>query len=73
MLPGLGAMDKVTVEVISKPKNEFNSPSYASRGLPKPPAIMIDDEVVVAGRDISEAELEKAISRHLEERRGGGE
>lgn len=64
MLPGLGAMEQVTVEVISKPRDEYSTAAHAATGLPKAPAIMIDDTVLVT-KDITEKELVAAINRHL--------
>jgi hypothetical protein len=66
MLPGLGAMEQVMVEIISKPRDEYATAAHAATGLPRAPAIMIDD-TVLAIKDIEEEELIAAIKRHLEE------
>ncbi len=66
MLPGLGTKFKNIVEVISKPRQEFQSPEYADLALPKAPAIMVGDEVVVAGQDIDEEELGLVVKQKLQ-------
>ena len=38
---------------------------YFELDLPVAPAVMVGDEIVVEGTDISEMELEKVICRHL--------
>lgn len=65
MLPRLGALFPHAVEVISKPRQEYQTMAYAELGLPKAPAIMVGNEVIVAGKDIDEAELELAIRHRL--------
>lgn len=73
MLSRLDNRQGIETEVISKPRAAYTSGEYPASGLPKAPAIMIGDEVVVAGRDLSDQELEAAISRHLQqiEAKGG--
>jgi hypothetical protein len=49
---------------------------YFELDLPVAPAVMVADEIVVEGTDVSEHKLEKVICRHLnlpepEARRGG--
>jgi hypothetical protein len=61
MIPGLGEKYDIDIEVISKPRSEYASEEYLLKGLPKAPAIMIGEEVIVAGRDISENDLGIAI------------
>lgn len=67
MLSRLDGRQGIETEVISKPRAAYASGVYLAEALPKAPAIMIDDEVVVAGRDLSDQELEAAISRHLQQ------
>ncbi len=38
---------------------------YFELDLPVAPAVMVADEIVVEGTDVSEHELEKVICRHL--------
>ncbi|HFQ82245.1 MAG TPA: hypothetical protein ENK33_12880 [Desulfobacterales bacterium] len=65
MLPRLGEKFTVDIESISKPRREYQSKSYAQSGLPKAPAVTIDGEIIVEGRDINEQELEDIIRRRL--------
>jgi hypothetical protein len=66
MLPRLGELfPNNAIEVISKPRQEYQTVAYAELGLPKAPAIMMAGEVIVEGRDIDESALEMAIRRHL--------
>lgn len=65
MIPGLGAKNGIEVEIISKPRETYQSPEYARLGLPAAPAIMIGEEVIIQGSDISEEQLEATIRRHL--------
>ena len=65
MIPGLGKKYEVAIETISKPRAEYSTPEYLAHKLPKAPAIMIGDEVVVEGSDISDDKLEKVICDHL--------
>ena len=64
MLPGLGAMEEVIVEVIAKPREEYLTATHAATGLPKAPAIMLNGTVLVT-KDIKEKKLLAAIKRHL--------
>ena len=38
---------------------------YFELDLPVAPAVMVGDEIVVEGTDVSKSQLEKAIKRHL--------
>lgn len=53
------------IKTTSKPFKEYRTEEYAKLGLPKAPAIMIDEELVVQGCDVDEEKLESAICRHL--------
>jgi len=66
MLPRLGELFPNVIELISKPRQEYQTAAYAELGLPKAPAIMVGGEVIIEGRDIDESALEMAIRRHLE-------
>jgi glutaredoxin len=66
MMPRLGEKFDIEIEVISKPRAEYKSGKYIASGLPKAPAIMIDDKVIVEGRDIKEEKLVTAIKQQLE-------
>ncbi|MFO7605272.1 MAG: hypothetical protein R6W72_03070 [Desulfurivibrionaceae bacterium] len=65
MLPGLGDNLKLEVELVVKPRHEFQSMAYEELGLPKAPAIMLGAAVLVEGRDIEEQELENLVNHHL--------
>ena len=66
MTPGLGSKYEIDIEVTSKPRADYQREEYSKSGLPKAPAIMIDGEIIVAGKDIGEEELETIIRRHLD-------
>jgi hypothetical protein len=65
MLPRLGKKFDLPVEVVSKPREAYQSLTYADLGLPKAPAIMLGGETLVVGRDIAEEELEEMIRRAM--------
>lgn len=65
MLPRLGGTYELNVEKRSRPKADYHTDAYYALDLPVAPAIMVEDEIVVEGKDISEEELEAAIRRHL--------
>lgn len=65
MLPRLGKKFDLPIEVVSKPRDAYQSLTYADLGLPRAPAIMLGGEVLVAGRDIDEQELEEKIRQTL--------
>ena len=65
MLPRLGGTYDLEIETTSKPKAEYHTDAYYALDLPVAPAMMVADEIVVEGKDISEEELEAAIRRHL--------
>ena len=65
MTPGLGDKYEVEIETIAKPKDEYMTDEYFELDLPVAPAVMVGDEIVVEGTDVSELDLEKVICRHL--------
>ena len=65
MLPRLGELFSDAIEVISKPRQEYQTMAYAELGLPKAPAIMVGNEIITEGKDIDDSVLERAIRRHL--------
>ncbi|MCF6290124.1 MAG: hypothetical protein L3J03_03915 [Desulfobacterales bacterium] len=67
MLPRLGKRFDIDITVISKPRHEFQSLDHDALGLPRAPAVMIGDRVIVAGADISEEQLAAAIGLQLAE------
>ena len=64
-MPRLGQRYELEIETISKPKAEYLTDEYFELDLPVAPAVMVDEEIVVEGTDVSEDELEKVICQHL--------
>jgi len=65
MIPVLGEKYDIEIESIAKPKDEFMTDEYFTLDLPVAPAVMVADEIVVEGSDVSQQQLEEAICRHL--------
>jgi hypothetical protein len=65
MIPRMGKKYDIDIEVISKPRAEYTSGVHIAGGLPKAPAIMIGDKVIVTGSDIEEEKLISAIKQQL--------
>ena len=65
MMPRLGKKYELEVEVLSKPIAEYNTDEYFEMELPVAPAIMVEDQIVVEGSDVSEEKLENAIRAKL--------
>jgi hypothetical protein len=65
MLPRLGQKYDLEVEILSKPIAEYNTDEYFELELPVAPAIMVEDEIIVEGSDVSEEKLENAIRAKL--------
>ena len=65
MISGLGDKYEVEIETIAKPQDEYMTDEYFELDLPAAPAVMVGDEIVVEGTDVSEVDLEKVICRHL--------
>ena len=66
MIPRLGEQFDIEIEVISKPRHEYQTTAYAELGLPKAPAIMLGGEIIVVGSDIDEANLINKIRQYLQ-------
>jgi len=65
MMPGLGGKYQIQIETISKPIAEYLTDEYFELDLPVAPAVMVADEIVVEGTDVSQDVLEASICRHL--------
>lgn len=65
MLPRLGELFPDAIQIITKPRQEYQTMAYAELGLPKAPAIMVGNEIITEGKDIEDSALEMAIGRHL--------
>ncbi len=66
MMPRLGKTYDIEIVVIVKPPTDYLNDEYFALDLPVAPAIMVGDEIVVEGTDVSVHEVEKSICRHLE-------
>ena len=64
-MPGLGGKYQIQIETISKPIAEYLTDKYFELDLPVAPAVMVADEIVVEGTDVSQDALEASICRHL--------
>ncbi len=65
MIPGLGEKYEIEIETIAKPKDEYMTDEYFELDLPVAPAVVVGDEILVEGTDVSEDKLEGAICRQL--------
>ena len=65
MMPRLGDMYDIEIETVTKPREEFTTSEYLEQALPKAPAVMLGDEIVVKGADASEKNLEAMICEQL--------
>jgi hypothetical protein len=65
MMPRLGEKYDIEMETISKPREEYNTDEYFELDLPVAPAVMVGEEIVVEGSDVSEEKLEETICNHL--------
>ena len=65
MMPRLGEKYAVEIDVTSKPKAEYQTDEYFELDLPVAPAVMVGEEIVVEGADVSDHEVEACICRHL--------
>jgi len=64
-MPRLGEQYDIEIESISKPREEFNTDEYFELDLPVAPAVMVGEEILVEGTDVSDEKLEAAICNHL--------
>ena len=65
MMPRLGEKYAIDIEVTSKPQADYQTDEYFELDLPVAPAVMVGDEIVVEGADVSDHEVEASICRHL--------
>lgn len=65
MMPGLGEKYGIEIETTAKPNAEYLTDEYFELDLPVAPAVMVGDEIIVEGSDVSDEELESAVCRHL--------
>ncbi len=65
MMPRLGKKYDIEIKTISKPPKEYNTDEYFELDLPVAPAVMVGEEIVIEGADVSEKILEAIICKHL--------
>jgi hypothetical protein len=65
MMPGLGEKYEIEIETVSKPNADYLTDEYFELDLPVAPAVMVADEILVEGTDISRDAVESEICRHL--------
>jgi hypothetical protein len=65
MVPRLGQKYPIETEFISKPIAEYQTEEYFELDLPVAPAVMVGEEIVVEGSDVTEDTLEAKIRLHL--------
>ncbi len=64
-MPGLGKQYDIEIKVISKPNAEYQTDEYFELDLPVAPAVMVGDEIITEGTDVSQYEIEKEICSQL--------
>lgn len=64
-MPRLGKKYPVEIDITSKPQSEYETDEYFALDLPVAPAIMVGDEIVVEGTDVSDHDVEVCICRQL--------
>ena len=65
MMPRLGEKyNDIAIEVTSKPIAEYQCDEYFELELPVAPAVMVGEEIVVEGSDVSQEKVESVICRY---------
>ena len=64
-MPRLGEKYDIEIETISKPREEYNTDEYFELELPVAPAVMVGEEILVEGSDVSDEKLEETICKQL--------
>lgn len=64
-MPRLGKKYPVEIDITSKPQSEYETDEYFALDLPVAPAVMVGDEIVVEGTDVSDHDLEVCICHQL--------
>jgi hypothetical protein len=57
-MPRLGSSYAIQLDVTSKPIAEYHTDEYFGLDLPVAPAVMVADEIVIEGSDVSEDKIE---------------
>ena len=66
MMPRLGTKYDIEMVTIEKPKDDYMTDEYFELDLPVAPAIMVGNEIIIEGSDISRRKLEAAIRAGLQ-------
>ena len=61
----MGEKYDIEIETISKPRAEYNTDEYFELDLPVAPAVIIGEDILVEGSDISDEKIEAAICKQL--------
>lgn len=61
----MGSKYGIEIEVVVKPRGEYQTDAYFQLDLPVAPAIMVGEEIVIEGKGMDEHAVERAICRHL--------
>lgn len=64
-MPSLGEKYPIEIDVTSKPIAAYMTDDYFELELPVAPAVMVADEIVVEGQNVSQHEVEVCICRYL--------
>lgn len=64
-MPRLGNRYDIEMETIERPKDEYMTDEYFELDLPVAPAVMVGEEIIVEGSDISRRKLEAAIKANI--------
>jgi hypothetical protein len=65
MAPRLGAEYHIDIEITTKPNADYLTDEWAETDLPCAPAIMIGEEVVAEGSDVTEEKVVAEIRKQL--------
>jgi hypothetical protein len=65
MMPRLGEKYEIEIDVTSKPIAEYQTDDYFELDFTVAPAVMVADEIVVKGSNVSQDKVEVVICRHL--------
>ena len=64
-MPRLGTKYGIKIEVVVKPRAEYQTDAWFELDLPVAPAIMVGEEIIIEGKDMEDRAVEMAICRHL--------
>ena len=61
----LGEKYEIEIEIMSRPEAEYMTDEYFELDLPVAPAVMVGDEIIVEGSDVSQDKIEAAVCSRL--------